>query len=325
MIPYILGIIVLLIFGKEHHGADYKSSTDIQFRLLLAFGAIPAAIVMYLSYYEVDSAEYVDAKMRNKSTMAEGLLESAVARGYDDEDAAPPKTPNPFMVAFKHPEKRLFYKLIGTGFGWFIYDILFYGTCIDQVDIMNSVFPGSDLFSLCWKTLAINVFGLPGVMMAIWLLPKIGAKRLQVYGFACIIVFAGIFAVTFQYVTGPSKDWVNFVSFGLLIFSLNWGVNVSTYVLPTEAYPAEVRSSFFGVSAAMGKVGAILGAAVFSPLKAAVGVPWLMAVCALLALLGIAVTHVFVEPFGTASRSRRAETAALPNGEADYSPKRSVF
>jgi hypothetical protein len=36
-------------------------------------------------------------------------------------------------------------------------------------------------------------------------------------------------------------------------------VNVSTYVLPTEAFPSEIRSSFFGVSAAMAKFGALLG------------------------------------------------------------------
>ena len=41
------------------------------------------------------------------------------------------------------------------------------------------------------------------------------------------------------------------------------GVNVSTYVLPTEAYPVEVRSTFFGLSAAMGKVGALLGTYAF--------------------------------------------------------------
>ena len=52
------------------------------------------------------------------------------------------------------------------------------------------------------------------------------------------------------------------LEFGLLcglIFALNWGVNVSTYVLPTEAFPSEIRSSFFGVSAAMAKFGALLG------------------------------------------------------------------
>ena len=46
-----------------------------------------------------------------------------------------------------------------------------------------------------------------------------------------------------------ASSGVKFFFFSLLIFSLNWGVNVSTYVLPAEVFPTAVRATFFGLSA----------------------------------------------------------------------------
>ena len=45
---------------------------------------------------------------------------------------------------------------------------------------------------------------------------------------------------------------------------------MSTYILPPESFPSEVRSSFYGFSAAMGKLGALVGGFCFGPLADAV-------------------------------------------------------
>lgn len=295
MLPYIVAMLILIIAGKEHHGAEYMFSTNLQFRILLGLGAIPAACVMYLSYFETDSEEYQDARHNRRASTANQRL---LARESAAEDI---KTPNPFKIMFEKPEERLFFKLIGTGVCWFLYDIVFYGTSYSQPTIIEAVFPGKDLFSLCWENLAVTAFGVPGVLFAIWLLSRVGTKRLQVYGFFMILVSYAMFALTYRYVTGPDRDWINFCVFGFVIFALNWGVNVSTYVLPTDTYPTEVKSSFFGISAGMGKIGAVLGSAVFSPIADAVGISWLMCICGSIALIGVVVTHFFVEPFGKGS------------------------
>ena len=49
-----------------------------------------------------------------------------------------------------------------------------------------------------------------------------------------------------------------FAFYCLLLFFLTFGPNVTTYVLSAEVYPKEIRSTFNGISAAMGKLGAIV-------------------------------------------------------------------
>jgi len=51
-----------------------------------------------------------------------------------------------------------------------------------------------------------------------------------------------------------------FVFYCLLLFSLNAGPAMTTYVLPAQTFPIEIRSTYNGISAACGKVGAAVGA-----------------------------------------------------------------
>jgi len=58
----------------------------------------------------------------------------------------------------------------------------------------------------------------------------------------------------------PVQPQLKFALFCLSMFSLSWGPNLATYVVPVAAFPAEVRGTFHGLSAAAGKAGAALGA-----------------------------------------------------------------
>ena len=71
-------------------------------------------------------------------------------------------------------------------------------------------------------------------------------------------------------------------------------------MLPAEAFPTAVRSSFFGCSACLGKLGALLGTYTFGPIAAmgAHGITWVFVVCAAVSLVGVGVTHGLVEPYG---------------------------
>ena len=72
-------------------------------------------------------------------------------------------------------------------------------------------------------------------------------------------------------------------------------LQVSTYVLPVEIFPEETRSSFHGISAGMGKIGALLGSFVFSQLNA-LSVSLTFVVCILSCVLGVLVTWRFIDP-----------------------------
>ena len=84
--------------------------------------------------------------------------------------------------------------------------------------------------------------------------------------------------------------------------------------MPTEAFPPEVRASFFGVSAAMGKAGALLGGFAFGPIafSGPHGMSLVFLLCAALAGLGVAITALFVEPFGRDTFCRAAGRDRAP-------------
>ena len=128
-------------------------------------------------------------------------------------------------------------------------------------------------------------------------LSRWGTKKLQVRGFvfcgACFVLMA----VVFKPFKHDHPDWL-FAVYCLLTFSLSGGPNVSTFVLPSETFPAEVRSTFNGISAAMGKLGAVVGAYIFSPIYALVGIEALMLICAALSFIAAALTAFIVPDTG---------------------------
>ncbi len=100
--------------------------------------------------------------------------------------------------------------------------------------------------------------GIPACILAIFSLRFMSTKTLQIVGFFIIafmfILLASLFA--------PLKDKDSnalFAVYCLLLFSLSFGPNLSTFILPAETYPKEVRATFNGISAACGKLGAFTG------------------------------------------------------------------
>ena len=49
----------------------------------------------------------------------------------------------------------------------------------------------------------------------------------------------------------------------LVTLALSFGPNVATYTLPATLYPRAIRSTFHGISAGSGKVGAVVGTLLF--------------------------------------------------------------
>ena len=141
--------------------------------------------------------------------------------------------------------------------------------------------------------------GLPAVMLAIYYLERLGEKATQAYGF--LSIFAGCLLLSaflwwFPNDT-PNDNNANFACLSVLIFTLNWGCNVGTYVLPVEIFPKEISATMFGLSAAAGKLGALAGAAAFDPLQEAYGMSFVYFVCGILSLGGVWITYELIEPF----------------------------
>lgn len=241
VLPYVVAMLLLLIMGENHTGVKYRLLTSFQFRIILGLGALPALIVVILTAsIKKDAAHERFQKRREQD-------------GYQ----------SPFKIACQR--KDLWRPLAGCCVCWFIYDFLYYGTTFEQPVLLNSVFgPAETLFDNCWQNIVLNLMGIPGVILAIAMLPCLGAESLQVWGFVAILVSCvGLgLGEYFQ----PDNHVLNFGLLCCLILSVNWGVNISTYVLPAAVFPSSVRGSLFGLAAAFGKLGALAGGYAFNPI-----------------------------------------------------------
>lgn len=64
--------------------------------------------------------------------------------------------------------------------------------------------------------------------------------------------------------------------------------------LPFRSYPTAIRGTCYGISAALGKVGAAVGTQAFTPIETNLGKKWTFIVAAICGVLGILVTYFFI-------------------------------
>ena len=96
--------------------------------------------------------------------------------------------------------------------------------------------------------------------------------------------------------TVQRSRWLFLGLYTLTFLFANAGPNSTTFILPTVLYPEDVRATCHGLSAAAGKVGAVLGSAAMEPLLNAYGLRAVLYLCGCLGLLGTVVTVLFIAP-----------------------------
>jgi PHS family inorganic phosphate transporter-like MFS transporter len=141
------------------------------------------------------------------------------------------------------------------------------------------------------------VFAVPGYLLAVLRMDRIGHRKLQLVGFA---VMTGTFAVLAA-VPQLTTTVLPFIAiFGLSYFFVEFGPNTTTFVLPSEVFPTELRTTGHGVAAGIGKLGAFVGVFVVPQLQDRFGLRWMLAIAALAAIIGFLVTLPLPEPAGRA-------------------------
>jgi hypothetical protein len=86
--------------------------------------------------------------------------------------------------------------------------------------------------------------------------------------------------------------------FGLSYFFIQFGPNMTTFVLPSEVFPVSMRTTGHGIAAGIGKLGAFVGVFLVPVLQNGIGLRGLLAVAGVSAVLGFAVTRLLPEPAG---------------------------
>ena len=86
--------------------------------------------------------------------------------------------------------------------------------------------------------------------------------------------------------------------YGVSYFFTEFGPNMTTFVLPSELYPVDMRTTGHGISAGIGKLGAFIGVFLFPVLQTSLGLRGTLLLTAGVAVAGFALTFVLPEPAG---------------------------
>jgi len=309
----------------------------LAWRLMLGFGAIPAASVIYLRRKIRETPRYTlsiqgdvaataatvewvtgrQPAIRANGAVGVPVVAAPIAHGPgggpsngngNGRDLRAKLTSKPFLL-----------RLIGTAGSWFLLDIAFYGNSVSSPLILKLLQPKGTLLDHTLISLGIfAIAALPGYWLAVFLMDRIGRKRIQWQGFA---VMAAAFALIWLLPDGATAVGVFLPLFALSYFFIEFGPNMTTFVYPSEVFPTSVRGTGDGISAACGKTGGFLGALLVPHLLASVGISGVMGTMAAVSVLGVALTLLALpEPMGQTLEAAAAETEPVSRSEARAGP-----
>ncbi|XP_042518060.1 inorganic phosphate transporter 1-4-like [Macadamia integrifolia] len=257
---------------EQDHVTSTVPQADFVWRIILMFGALPALLTYYWRMKMPETARYTALVAKNAkqaaSDMARVLQVEIEAEQEKIEDLA--ERDSSFGLFSKEFLRRHGFHLLGTTTTWFFLDIAFYSQNLFQKDIFSAIgwIPSASTMSALEEvykiaraqTLIALCSTVPGYWFTVALIDVIGRFAIQLMGFFFMTVFMFALAIPYHHWT-LSENRIGFViMYSLTFFFANFGPNATTFVVPAEIFPARLRSTCHGISAASGKAGAIVGA-----------------------------------------------------------------
>ncbi|KAI9225264.1 MAG: phosphate transporter [Piptocephalis tieghemiana] len=299
---------------------------DYVWRICIGLGAIPGFVAIYFRLtipetprYTMDVKKDIQAANKDMSRRMEADGIAVVPLDPSMEVAEEPPHPSdleeeaPIKASwsdfFHHFGQWRFGKvLIGTAVSWFALDVAFYGINLNNSIILTAIgyadkgTPYHELFRAATGNIIIVLLGaVPGYWVSVFTIDRIGRKTIQLMGFGILTCLFVILGAAYHKILDTSTA-LFVVIFTLAQFFQNFGPNVSTFVIPGEVFPTRYRSTAHGISAASGKLGAIVAQVGFSKLKDIGGhnafMDKLLIIFAVFMFIGFCVTWLIPETKG---------------------------
>ncbi|PSS02264.1 major facilitator superfamily domain-containing protein [Coniella lustricola] len=342
-------LVVTVSFKSAFESASQLSECDYRcqvaadrcWRIIVGVGAIPACFALYFRLtipetprYTFDIAhdvEMADANIHafvsSKAKAEVDIVRQARLKKLAGPSLAVPSASWRDLRAYFGQWTHL-RVLLGTTLSWFFLDLAFYGLGLNNALILSAIgySSGATLFKQLYNTavgtIILAVAGsLPGYLVAIFTVDAIGRKPLQFGGFMVLTILFAIIGFAYNHLLSSSSASSTsspslFALYILAQFFFNLGPNTTTFIVPGECFPTRYRATGHGVSAAAGKIGAIVAQIISIPMlsegstsssssssssSSTTATPWLgslMRLFALFMLCGTLVTLLIPETKG---------------------------
>eukprot|EP00977_Amphora_coffeiformis_P007743 scaffold1695_cov167-Amphora_coffeaeformis.AAC.13 len=295
------------------------SNLEVVWRIIVGLGSLPGLALMLLQY-RVHTHRTRGGQRHVLPTHAEEEHEKRTANPGSDSPRVDgqPHEAHDFPInteeadgvfrdqahkgwwdAVRH-EEALVQKLLGTAVTWFLFDVCFYGNELFQPIVIEAAFGArsasnplhllqrTSMDSLLLTLIALPGYAVAGLTLGVWQTPRF----VMMQGFAVMSILYLAIGVTWSELRHVPIVLV--LLYGLTFFFANYGPNTTTFVLPSLVYSPECRTTFNGISAACGKLGALCGATLFAIAADAWGDRVVMLICSCIALVAFVMTKRFV-------------------------------
>ncbi|GAD93810.1 MFS phosphate transporter, putative [Paecilomyces variotii No. 5] len=238
-------ILLLLIF---HHGSGNPPYSEVaaQWTYRVSF-AIPAVGTLWLVYYRA-------YHMKAASKQLAASKKKASVTGYDTE-------------SLRLTIKYFGFRLVATAGGWFCNDVIFYGSKLFQSEFIDVISPKTTSIMPNWLWNLVNCgVSLVGYYLASFFIDNklYGRKWMQIVGLLMIFILFIVPAFHFEYYTTPQHIKAFQAMYFLSSFFTQFGPNCSSFLVAAEVFPTPIRATAHGLSAATGKLGALMAAVLYN-------------------------------------------------------------
>jgi MFS family permease len=275
---------------------------DWVWRLAFGLGSVPGILTLYWRWRMHETKAFASEQRHDREqAAADAAKDTSLNRASHH---APSGLRRTLLALWEHSGQ-----LLGTCVSWFLFDVTFYANSLSNSSVLEAAGFGDQehLATVARGTTIIAAIAVPGYFMGAFSIDRFGRRTLQIGGFL-------LMAATLITMASSLKPLERSGGFFLFVYGLtflfsNIGPNITTYVIPSELYPTRVRSTCSGLSAASGKLGAVLGGAALTPLLKTSGLATVLFLCGGTAVVGALWTWAFVEDMAGIALENPDDTA----------------
>ncbi|KAM4058963.1 major facilitator superfamily protein [Hirsutella rhossiliensis] len=261
--------------------AACQVAADRSWRIIVGVGAIPACLALYYRITIPETPRYtfdVRHDVEKAGADIRAYVHSKSGGDYEGHRRSGtrlsatllhvPRASWADVFAYFGEWKNL-RVLIGTTMSWFLLDLAFYGLGLNSTMVLHAIgfANGNNMYEKLYNQAVGMIIltcagAIPGYWTAVLTIDTVGRKPLQVFGFLALTV---IFCVL-GFRLGNLSEGAMLALYVVGQFLFSAGPNTTTFVVPGECFPTRYRSTGHGLSAAMGKLGAVVAQVISIPL-----------------------------------------------------------